>query len=47
MILYALELLNIAEISRSGGFTISSTGNPYGNVGVDMTLEQTMNAEAK
>ena len=27
--------------------SLCSTGNPYGNVGVDMILEQTMNVEAK
>ena len=54
MILYALELLNlksenvhIAEMLRNGGFTINRTDNPFGNVGVDMALEQTINTEAK
>ena len=47
MILYGLELLNIAEMLRNGGFTINRTGKPFGNVGVDMALEQTINAEAK
>ena len=47
MILYALELLNIAEMLRNGGFTINRTGNPFGSVGVDIALEQTVNAEAK
>ena len=54
MILYALELLNlksenphIAEVLRNDGFTINRTGNPFGNVGVDMVLEQTINTEAK
>ena len=47
MILYALELLNIAEMLRSGGFTINRTGNPFGNVSFDMALEQLINAEAK
>ena len=32
---------------RNGGFTINRTGNPSGNVGVDMALEQTINLEAK
>ena len=45
--LYALELLNIAEMLRNGGFTINGTGGPIRNVGVDMALEQTINAEAK
>ena len=36
MILCALELLNIAEMLRNGGFTINNrTGNPFENVGVD------------
>ena len=47
MILYALELLIIAEMLRNGGFTINRPGNPFGNVGVDMALEQTINAETK
>ena len=47
MIVYALELLNIAEMLRNGGFTINRTGNPFRNVGVVMALEQTINAEAK
>ena len=34
MILYALELLNIAEMLRNGGFTINRTGNPLEIVGV-------------
>ena len=35
MILCALELLNIAEMLRNGGFTINNrTGNPFENVGV-------------
>ena len=28
-------------------FTINRTGNPFGNVGVDVTLEQTIKPEAK
>ena len=47
MILYGLELLNITEMLRNGGFTINRTGKPFGNVGVDMALEQTIKAEAK
>ena len=47
MILYALELLNIVEMLRNGGFTINRAGNPFGNVGVDMALGQTINAETK
>ena len=47
LILYALELLNIAKMLRNDGFTINRTGNLFGNVGVDMALEQTINAEAK
>ena len=40
MILYALELLNIAEMLKNGRFTINRTGNPFGNVGVNIALEQ-------
>ena len=47
MILYALELLNIAEMLRNGGFTVNRTGKLFGNVGVDIALEQSVNAEAK
>ena len=47
LILYALELLNIAEMLRNDGFTINRTGNLFGNVAVDMALQQTINAEAK
>ena len=32
---------------RNDEFTINRTGNPFGNVGVDMVLEQTINTEAK
>ena len=48
---YALELLNIdeslKETLRNGGFSVKRTNNPYSRVGVDMALEQTINAEAK
>ena len=54
MILYALELLNLenknSEIElqlRSGGFFVNRSGRKFLNVGVDMALEQTINAEAK
>ena len=54
MTLYALELLNLenknSEIElqlRSGGFTANRSGRKFSNVGVDMALEQTINAEAK
>ena len=40
MILYALELLNIAEMLKNGIFTINRTGNPFENVDVNMALEQ-------
>ena len=47
MILYALELLNIAEMLENDGFTIYRTSHPFGNAGVDMALEQTIKPEAK
>ena len=47
MIIYALELLNIAEMLRNDGFTINRIGNPFENFDVDVALEQTINAEAK
>ena len=50
----ALELLNlnsenshIAEVLSNGGFTINRTSNPFKNVGVEMALNQTINARAK
>ena len=46
MIFYALELLNFSESLRSGVFTIIRTGNPFSSFGVDIALEQTVNAEA-
>ena len=48
---YTLELLNIdkslKEKLTNGGFSVRRTNNPYSRVGVDMALEQTINAEAK
>ena len=32
---------------RNTGFTINRTGNPFGIVGVDMALEQTINRQPK
>ena len=54
MTLYALELLNLENKNpevelqlRSGGFSVNRSGRKFSNVGVDMALEQTINAEAK
>ena len=48
---YALELVNIndslKEVLIRGGFSVRRTNNPYSRVGVDMALEQTINAQAK
>ena len=48
---YALELLNVSDLLKSmlmnGGLSVRRTNNPYSRVGVDMALEQTINAEAK
>lgn len=53
-ILYALEMLNlkpenprITEMLRNGGFTNERTGNSFGNVGLGIALEQTINAETR
>ena len=47
MILYTLELLKlkaeepkIAEMLRNGAILTNRTVNPFGNLGVDMILEQ-------
>ena len=32
---------------RNGGFTINKTGSSFENVGVNLALEQTINAKAK
>ena len=32
---------------RNSGFTFNRTGNTFENVGLDMALEQTINADAK
>ena len=52
--LYVLELLNLENKNpevelqlRSGGFSVHRSGRKFSNIGVDMTLEQTINAEAK
>ena len=54
MTLYALELLNLENKNpevelqlRSGGFSVNRSGRKFSNVGVDMALEQTINAEGK
>ena len=54
MTLYALELLNLENKNpevelqlRSGSFSVNQSGRKFSNVGVDMALEQTINAEAK
>ena len=54
MTLYVLELLNLENKNpevelqlRSGGFSVNRSGRKFSNVGVDMALEQTINAEAK
>ena len=54
MTLFALELLNLenknpeAELQlRSGGFSVNWSGRKFSNVGVNIALEQTINAEAK
>ena len=48
---YSLELLNINDSLRTmlinGGLSIRRSNNQYSRVGVDMALEQTINAEAK
>ena len=46
MIVYALELL-ILKSKNPYIDEILRHGNPFGNVGVDMALEQTINAETK
>ena len=54
MTLYALELFNFGNKNpevelqlRSGGFSLNRSGRKFSNVGVDMALEKTVNAEAK
>ena len=48
---YSLQLLNIHPTIRSmlwyGGLSVRRSDNNFGRVGVDMALEQTINAEAK
>ena len=54
MTLYALELLNLenkkpdVELQlRSVGFSVNQLGRKFSNIGVDMAIGQTINAEAK
>ena len=54
MSLYALESFNIKQenpaiyqMLQDGGFTVNKTGNAFAEVGVDMALEQTINASTK
>ena len=54
MSLYALDLFDIKQESpaiyqmlQNGGFSVNRTGNGFAEVGVDMVLEQTINASAK
>ena len=35
------------ELLQNGGFSVNRSGQNFANVGVDMALEQTINAEAK
>ena len=48
---YSLELLNLdlplRKILMNGGLSVRRSKNHFSRVGVDMTLEQTINAEAK
>jgi len=37
----------VAHFLKNGGFSINRKWKPFANVGVDMALEQTINAEAK
>ena len=54
MAYYALELSNlhndkpeVFELLQKGAFSMNRSGKPFSGVGVDMALEQTINAEAK
>ena len=54
MTYYALELFNLKiekpgfyQILKGGGFSVNRTGKVFSSVGVDMALEETINAEAK
>ena len=54
MTLYALELLNLGNKNpevelqlRSGSFSVNRSRRKFSNVGDDMALEQTINAETK
>ena len=54
MSLYALDLFNIKQknpaiyqMLQNVGFSINRTGNFFAEVGVDIALEQTINASAK
>ena len=48
---YSLQLMNIdfplKKMLMEGGFTVRLSKNHYCRVGVNMALEQTINAEAK
>ena len=54
MTLYSLELMSLPEenpifieMLYNGGFSVNRTGNIFSRHGVDMALEQTINAKAK
>ena len=54
MSLYALDLFNIKQknpaiyqMLQNVGFSVNRTGNFFAEVGVDIALEQTINASAK
>ena len=54
MSLYALDLFNIkqknpaiCQMLQNVGFSVNRTGNFFAEVGVDIALEQTINASAK
>ena len=54
MTLYSLELMSLPEENpilieklHNAGFSVNRTGNSFSRVGVDMALEQTINAKAK
>ena len=54
MSLHSLELVGlekekpvVAHLLKNGAFSVNRTGKPFSRVGVDMALEQTINAETK
>ena len=54
MTYYALELANLKEenpelleVLKDGAFSINRTGRPFSRVGIDMALEQTINAKSR